>query len=197
MFLDLLRKRKETLEQQINVLDNMGIRLNAGITINEILQIFDRKEIESKPYILLLMAMGGEMECSKNQWLPLSNDIWHFDTECIEDNGAYIEIVKRLSKMTKEFLKLDDINDFVDVENNIAWVSFEYNEQAYKWDLKVDNDWFDMTLIQKLNGLITQSEYDKKFTVAVLDQSCLIGFFNAETMEKLNNLCKLEFKTLL
>jgi len=137
--------------------------------------------------------MGNEIEKPAGNWIPISNDIWYFDTECIDDSGVYVEIMDRLMKLTQGYLKFDNIEDYIDIENNKAWVSFYFKDNYYKWNLEVEEDWFDFTLIQRLNDLLGDCAYNKKFAVAVLDQTCLIGFLGSEQLENINRLSGLKF----
>jgi hypothetical protein len=45
-----------------------------------------------------------------------SDDIWHFDVECIEDHNDYVRIAQRFVDLAGSHLSLEDINDYVDVE---------------------------------------------------------------------------------
>lgn len=82
--------------------------------------------------------------------------------------------------MSRGLLHLIDLNDYVDIDKNEGWVSFSFNDKIYKWNLIVDDDWFDMSLIHKLNNLLFENGYEKKFAIAVLDQSCFISFLTKE-----------------
>lgn len=201
MFLKLFKKKKQkkqvqrySIGSQLSQLKDIGINPNSGMTINEIIQVVDLNDIESEPYIFLMIALGGELELPDGQWVSISDDLWYFDTECIEDNGIYVQIINRLIQISRGLLQLTDIDDHVDIDKNEAWVSFLLNDRPYKWDLKVDDDWFDMSLIQKLNALLFENGFDKKYAVAVIDQSCFISFFNKEQLEKINVLSGLNFE---
>ncbi|MEQ8155718.1 MAG: hypothetical protein ABRQ25_12670 [Clostridiaceae bacterium] len=196
MFSKLFKKKNSgvSMEVQLNNLKEIGISLNSEIKINKIFQVVGRKDIETEPYVFLLIALGSEIEIADGQLVLMSDDVWYFDSECIEDSGIYVEIIERLFKMSKGYLRLDNIDDYVDIENNEAWVSFDFNQKYYRWDLKVEDDWFDMTLIQKINRMLIEHGYNKKFAVVVLDQTSLIGFFSKEQLKKINDLTELKFE---
>ena len=205
MFFNLFKKKnlKETdnkiesipLEVQLQHLNDIGIHLNEGIAEDEITREIELSLIESKPYYLfLLMALGGEFQSSEGVWGSISDDIWYFDTECIEDNGIYIEIVQNLIRISKGFFNVQNIKDCVDVENSQAWVSFEYAGKDYKWDLEVNDDWFDVGLISKINKVLKGSANSMQYAVAIIDQSCLVGLFTPEQVAKLNSLTTLKFE---
>src|SRR5215212_3449729 len=88
------QRRQPSLEEQLAVLDSCGIRLHASLTIDHLLRVFDRQEYETEPFQLLLTVMGGEIgemidEDSDPLFAYPSDNIWHLDTECIEDHGSY------------------------------------------------------------------------------------------------------------
>ena len=188
--------RKVPLEIQLQHLSDLGISLNDCVCIDDILEQMDRNEIESAPYTGLLVALGSEVPVSENEWTPLSNNIWYFDTECIEDNGIYVQIMQRLMKMTQGKLKIINLKDYVDVEKEEAWIEFELEKETVRWDLEVDNDWFDANLLCKLNLLLKDMSSDKMYAVAVLDQTCLIGFFEEKQVKQLNDITGLKFETV-
>src|SRR5207253_234176 len=104
-----IREMSTTLERQLEILDSCGIRLLPGITINHLLESFDREAYESDTFMLLLTTMGHELD-TEPYMIP-SNDIWHFDTECIEDHGDYATIARRFRDLADGALPLENIDD--------------------------------------------------------------------------------------
>lgn len=178
------------LEDQLQTFSNLGITLNSDIDPILLLEEFSKERYEKDPYQLLLISMGGEIY-KNDEFYIISNHIWHLDTECIEDHGDYIRIIERLMKLTN--MNLQNIQDFVDIENETAWVSFEYNNTKIKWDLENDNDWLDPKLFDKFIELCGDRS-NKKLAIASLGQDCLIGYFNERQLRELNKLVKYKFK---
>ncbi|WP_025693236.1 hypothetical protein [Paenibacillus zanthoxyli] len=85
-------KKRITLEDQINTLNELGIRLETTISIDYLFEYFDREEYEQDPYYTLLTVMGGEFCNEKDELVIISNDVWHFDMECVEDEDIYAEL---------------------------------------------------------------------------------------------------------
>jgi hypothetical protein len=76
-------------------LSGSGISLLGGVDIDAICQEWPRKDIENSGFELLLVALGGEKfdpSTFESQGFH-SNDVWHFDSEAIEDHGSYVRIV--------------------------------------------------------------------------------------------------------
>ena len=80
------------LETQLEQLGELGLILNPGITIEDILYSFARQAFEDKPFELLLFSFGIEVE--RASWgRRICNRVWNFDTECIVSTGDYVKIV--------------------------------------------------------------------------------------------------------
>ncbi|WP_342426666.1 hypothetical protein [Paenibacillus sp. FSL L8-0158] len=186
----LFKKKKTIFEDQLNKLSELGIFMNADLKKELLLEEISRSEFEEDPYNLLLLTLGGEVEVN-GEFINVSDKIWYLDTECIEDYGDYARVIMRLENMTK--LNLNKITDYVDIQNSTAWVSFEYKNELIRWEMKVDDDWLDMEIFKKFNELI-KTEQSMELYISILDQSCLVGYFNKEQVIELNKLTKYKFE---
>lgn len=123
--------------------------------------------------------MGEEAEADSEAEYAgyLSDNIWHFDTECIEDHGSYVTIAERMAALAQGDLPLEKIDDYVDIEEGEAWLSFTLYGRSYKWTAKVDDDWVDPSIFSRFSDLLTSSrKVGKRFTYIDLGgQDCLIG----------------------
>ncbi|SDH44083.1 hypothetical protein [Desulfosporosinus hippei] len=189
-------KSEVKLEDQIKNLKNIGLELSPGFTIEHLLKEFDRKEFEKDPYKLLLAVMGGEVELEDQSSVPLSNKVWHFDTECIEDRGDYVRIANRLCDLSQGLLQITNLKDFVDIDNRQAWISFSLDGQEYKWDLKIENDWVDPGIFSKFAELLNTKSKTQRFIIMVLGQDCIIALAEHDQLQKLNQLRGLDFDYL-
>lgn len=177
------------ISQKLQQLEKAGIALAPGIMIKEI-----PEELNDGTYESLLIAMGGELEGENGQWVPLSHDIWHFDTECIEDHGDYARIAARLSEVARGDLPLQNIKDFVDIETKTAWLSFVLDGKEYKWELKVDDDWVDTDVFSKFAGLLRERNPEKNFAYMSLGQDALVICPTPEQLKMLNKLPGIKFR---
>lgn len=177
-----------SFEKQLSTLASCGIRLAPGVAPEALLESFDREAFEAEPYSLLLMSMGGEAESefqAGETGYP-SDNIWHFDTECIEDHGAYAAIARRMKDLAQGELPLEDITDYVDVEAGEASVAFRLADQSYRWDAKVEDDWVDPTILSRFSDLLSRVGTSRRFTYIDLGgQDCLIGCATAQERERL------------
>jgi hypothetical protein len=140
---------------------------------------------------LLLCVLGGEVE--RGGFERISDDIWHIDMECIEDNGDYIRLVERFAILAKGLMPLKNIRDRVDIEAGEAWVEFELDGKIIHWDLEVDNDWASPELYSNMQELV-ETRSDKKFFITALGQDSLICFGDAAMKQKLSELSGLDFQ---
>ncbi|EOV0071993.1 hypothetical protein ACOIWC_004284, partial [Vibrio vulnificus] len=68
------------LEEQIEKLSDIGLLLNEGVTINDLLLSYSREEYESNPFDLILFVYGIEIE--EEPWGRFVCDqAWNFDVE--------------------------------------------------------------------------------------------------------------------
>jgi len=200
MFIKFFKKKKKensiTLEEQLEKLGQLGISLSPGATIEDLLNEMGREELENDPYSSLLIALGCEFEKDKNVWVHISNNIWYLDTECIEDNGDYIRIIDRLITLSQGTLKVENLRDSIDVEADEATISFVLKGEQYRWAMEVNDDWLDISILSKFNSVLDTLNSEKKFFVAVIDQSCLIGFFKDSQVTELNKLIDIKFQSI-
>ena len=172
------RRSPVGFEEQLEDLAACGIRLAPGVSPEALLVSSDREAFGRDPYRLLLCVMGGEAEdeTQAGETGHPSDDIWHFDTECIEDTGAYAAIARRMSTLARGELPLEEITDHVDVDGKQASLSFRLSGQPHRWEARVENDWVDPAILSRFAGLLASRHAARRFTYIDLDgQDCLIG----------------------
>lgn len=139
--------------------------------------------------------MGGELEVEPFQYA--SDNIWHFDTECIEDHGDYAKITHRMLDLAGDALPLEGIEDYVDIEEGEAWLAFNSNGKGYKWTAAVEDDWVDPNILSQFAELLAERNAGKRFTYFDLEgQDCLIGCSTPEQFERLKDETGLNFQWL-
>jgi hypothetical protein len=143
----------------------------------------------------LLYELAGEADPDDSQFpdTVFSNNIWHFDTECIYDHGDYAVIARRMAALTQGALAISGIQDHVDVENGIAWLSFKLGDELIRWDLVVDDDWVDSQVFDRFAALLAHTGSPRRYTCFDLQgQDLLIGCATREEKEKLERETNLE-----
>lgn len=185
-----------TLEQQLATLEELEIRLRPGVTVEDLLFDLSREDYESQPYGPLLFAMGGSL--SEAPYGPVSDDIWHFDTEAIDGHGSYVFIANEFRDLAGGKLPLEEIRDYADIKEGIAWLSFRLNQKDYRWDFVVNRDWVDPDVFDNFDALLREATDGRfRFTCYGLGQDMLIGIATPERLEELRDRTGLDIKWLV
>jgi hypothetical protein len=169
----------------------VGIRMRPGITPDGLLNSLGGNMESPVDWTLLLCALGSQAESGDFEWV--SDDIWHFDTECIEDHGAYVEVVGRFIALAKGALPMTQLRDHVDVLEGKAWLEFTLDDKTQHWDLVVDEDWVDPELYSRIQQLVVPRGAGRRFIIVALGQDCLIGFGDDHLRQVLLQLTGLQF----
>jgi hypothetical protein len=174
-----------TLEQQLGKLSDLGLHMNKGITVDDLLYSFPREEYEKEPFDVLLFMFGIEVE--REPWgRRICDKVWNFDTECIVQTGDYVRIVKELCALTDEPSFLTNVQDYVNLEQGEAWLKYTINGREQTWSVEVNNDWADtLTLTYVMSDL----EHDgKRFYALDNGQAMILFYLNAAQVAALNQL---------
>ena len=190
--------KKKTVEAMLTELAAVGIELHPGISVDQLAASYTRADLEKGGFEILLAVMGDEPFDPKTFAVldPLSDDVWHFDTEAIEDHGAYVRIVENCSRLTGGDLKFEGVRDYVDVEKEIAWVEVSTNGRSDRIDLKIDNDWVDPKIFAKLQDWLDQAGSGRRFAVQGLGQDVLLICKQPEQIRMINRASGLRFDDL-
>lgn len=176
-----------TLEEKLEALASCGISLRPEFSKDDLLSSWDRAEYEEPGFNLTLVGVGMTQE--KPPWTHRSTNLWHFDTECIEDNGAYVDIAERMVEMAGGSLPLTDMEDFVDIEEGTAWLAFNLDGKAIKIDCAVKDDWVDPKIFGHFVRLLATKDPTKIFFYYDLGgQDCIIGCLDRENYKRLRGL---------
>jgi len=181
-----------SVSESLQTLANIGIRARPGISNEDLLYSLGGSMDSKVEMLNLLCTLGGEVE--RGDFVRISDDVWHFDAECIEDHGAYVSVVNRFVILAKGALPLTNIRDYVDVEEGKAWVEFELDGKTIHWDLEVNDDWIDPELYSRIQVLVTPRGAGKRFFLVALSQDSLISFGDEGMKMKLSVLAGLDFQ---
>jgi hypothetical protein len=173
------------LEQQLAALSSLGLPLADGVTVDDLLHSFDRREFEEKPYDLVLFALGSEVE--RQPWgRYVCPRAWNFDTECINEQGDYTGIVSRLSEMTGDPGYLSEVGDTLDLDRGTGTLLYKVNGEQRRWNLEVNDDWADT---RALSHVMADLERDgSRFYAKDNGQAMIIFYLNSSAADRLNKL---------
>lgn len=155
----------KTLEEKLEALASCGIKLRPEFSVDDLLSSWGRAEYEEPGFSMTLVGVGMTQE--EPPWTPRSKNLWHFDTECIEDHGSYVDIAKRMVEMADGSLPLTDIEDYVDIEEKKAWLSFKLDGKPIRFDCEVDNDWVDSKVFGHFVNLWLRRILRRYFSISI------------------------------
>jgi hypothetical protein len=172
-----------TLEQQLDALTELGLHLNDGVTLDDLLYSWKREDYEKDPFDLLLFMLGCEVE--REPWgRYVCDKAWNFDTECIEDTGAYVIIVQNLCRIAGMPNLITHIQDFVDIENETAWLKYTLEGQERFYKVEVCSDWADP---ETVGAVMEDIERDgKRFYAKDNGQAAIWFYLDKSTADQLN-----------
>jgi hypothetical protein len=173
------------LETQIAKLEEIGLGLNAGLTIKDLLEQFDREQYEEDPFGPLLCIYGTETD-SVSGVETHCRQVWYFDTECIEDHGAYIAIAEHLCALTGRPDALTNIKDHVDIEAARAWLEYTVGSARRHWDAVVNDDWVDAKVLARIMEDLEAE--GRRFYQIDSGQAAVMLYLDTPTAVKLNEL---------
>jgi hypothetical protein len=181
-----------TLEQQLETLAQLGLPLNDGVTVEDFLYSWGREAYESQPYNTVLFMLGSEVE--RGRWgRNVCDKAWNFDVECIDGTGDYVKIVQNLCRVAGMSELLTAAEDFVDIENETAWLKYTLDGEKRQYNIAVDNDWADTETVSKIMGDIERG--GKQFYAIDNGQASIWFYLDKSTADKLNRLTKNALKT--
>ena len=189
--LDLFKKNV-TLEQQLSTLADIGLVVNQGVVEEDLISFDTRAILESKPYRGLVEVMGIELE--REPYAPICDRLWMCDYERIEDHGDYRDVILRLELMTGVVLALTNVTDYVDVEEEKAWVEFDFRGRPIHWDFVVENDWLDPAVLVKYDRLLKGAQSPLRIYSNHSDygQVAFLGAFTPEEKSRFDRLTKIK-----
>jgi hypothetical protein len=187
--------KSTTLRQGLADLERFGIRKRDDVSLEDILYSTGGSADDRIEYIHLLCTLGGEAERGAER--PISNDLWHFDAECIEDDDSYVRIAERLAALSKGALALTEVSSCLDSDASVARLEFRFQGELIHWEFELQSDWVDGRVLSWTVDLFERVPSEARFTYADLGgQDCLIGFATLEQRRGLTELTGATFEWL-
>lgn len=129
-------------EKQLDRLSRIGLTLADGVTVDDLLYSYKRRDYEREPFDLILFVLGINVE--RAPWgRPICRRVWNFDAKCISDFADYETIVARLCEVAGKPGCLTDVRAFFDADTNEARLEYRAGNTQRRWPLNIDYKWAD------------------------------------------------------
>jgi hypothetical protein len=181
-----------TLEDQLAALAELGITLDPGITIDDLLYSFDRHAYEMIPFRRLLYILGAEVERAP-RGRAFCSRAWNFDTECITGDGSYVRIARQLCRVAGRPNALGELRDKVSAHE--AWIKYSVDGASRHWPIELTDDWADMLVV---SYLMNDLERDgMKFRARDNGQAMVLYYLDDAQTRRLRQLSGQEITTVV
>ena len=182
-----------SLEQQLENLATCGIRLKTQFSVETLLEEFSRERYEQRPYVGAIIAMAGE----DKHGTPLSDNLFHLDTETFDSAGAYAHVAERLRELAQGDLPIEKIEDHFDRANGDAWVAFDLRGERIEWHARVKENWIDPEILANFCALLKAQNATRRYSYCDLkDSNCLIGCATEDELRRLRKMTGMNFTWL-
>ena len=149
-----------SFDEQLQVIADSGIKL-AKDRVDEIRSIVaEDKELYDEDPILFLLNVIASKDDEGTQY---SSNICLFDAECIYKDGDYKAIVDDLAAICEGQMPGQHTEDWVEFSEDDEGgrgkahvVQFDLDGKSHKFKLKVDKDWVDPSIFDKIGTLFSK-----------------------------------------
>lgn len=143
---------------------------------------FDDAQFSSYPIILSMLGTGKYDEATQ-QLIPLTNDVYAFDAECYDIEGAYEGFLRAVSRISNGEIRIDNCQSDVSettLESGIGTqqVAFRLNDKSYDFTAQFYYDWMDCTLIDYVNSILEAQGIDKRLWCMFDGGQGFVVFYN-------------------
>jgi hypothetical protein len=174
-------QNRTRLHENYLKLSEVGISLNPDYGENDLFEILEHHG--HFDFLSILAAMGGAY--GRFPRFHLSDRVWHFDTECIEDPQAYADIAYRMSALTFPDLPLSDVVSDLNFEKGVAWLEFKCSGVDYHWDLRIEEDWVDVQVFDRFCHLLNELGRLRALATCEAAQGTLFVYVNQLELDRL------------
>lgn len=184
----MVAETNQSLDMQIAAFADVGLTLADGVSKDDLLISFPEDEFVQEPFSLLFFVYGNEVE--RRPWgRYVSDQVWNFDLEAIEDDDSYAFIIKRLAQISGTDHVLSDVASTLDWDNQKVSVSYKLGSIERALTPKFDNDWADADTIQQfLADIMATTNDGKQFWAADNGQGAILVYLDAAGAAKVNAL---------
>lgn len=146
----MVRRGAMKLEEQIEKLAAIGIRLAPGITVDDLLRAYKREMFEEQqPFDVLAYAFGVDTEEDPGE-RNFSNIAYTLDLEFADELGAYLVVVENLARLTGNPSVITGIEDTADPINEEGGLEYMVGGELQKLAIEFDDCWGDPDVLSTI-----------------------------------------------
>lgn len=176
------------LETQIAALEDAGLSLEPGRTIDELLHSWPRSDYESDPYGLLLFMYGSEVEAEPWGRVFCARG-WNFDMECLVQAGDYARALTEVVRITGQPQLVTDLSDDFDGNAKTAEIRYAIAGRPRRLKARVNNDWADPEAVAAfMRDIETTLADGRRYWAADNGQASILFFLTDAEAAKVNAL---------
>lgn len=175
-----------------------GMKLRDGVSATDVLDRAyraDGSHLNDDTALALLSQLAEEDE---NGEVYLSDDVRHFDTECIYAVGDYTCFVNSLVQLAGADLPISNVRDTLTTSESgdgiSARIDFLLDGQLEHLTLVSERDWIDESIFSRLNELLARRGVARRIAVMSLGQDGLAVCRTLAEIAKLNRIPGLMFE---
>jgi len=185
-----LPESTEALERQIAQFEAAGLKLNPGITLDDLVHSYPASEYAGDPYRLLLFMYGSEVE--REPWgRRICDSVLNFDYECIDGEGSYVRIAEDFARLAGVRNFLSDLRDDADLTKETGTLTYRARGELRTVPFRIDNDWADPNAIESILSDMQQLAGDgRTFWGSDNGQSVILVFVDKPASSRLNALAE-------
>jgi hypothetical protein len=182
------------LRKHYDELVQAGITLSPYYTFEDLMHVMNAHFHGHSDMMALLTALGGAYGQPPN--FNMSDNIWMFEIECIEEPHAYADIAYHMDALTAPHLNLTNIRSDVDFQKGTAWLNFTCQEVEYHWDLTVEDNWADLKVIDQFCHLLQKVNPTQALAIFERDQTHFFVYTDKPNLERIAQATGLSWKWL-
>ena len=173
-----------------------GFTLNRDIETDAVYEDWQHTLVYHRDTIAALYIALGD---ATRSWPPhdFSDCCWHFETRSIVTTGSYVNILLHLRRISKGDLNFEDCRDYCnEKEDGKAWVAFRFAGEEIKWDLKVNEDYVDGELFNKIQDLCKKYHKKGRLTFYPEGQAFVMSYLTADEFRHIRRVTGLKLELL-
>ena len=126
-----------------------------------------------------------------DQWIASTSGVFWQDFEVWNTDSIYTDFLMGLSCMDED---LAFVNVFTQTDNGIVSITFDWQGQGYRLEAAASDDWFDTSLIYKIEKIIATDD-ERLYLSYDLNNGALFYYGTSQQVRELQKFTDLKFRS--